>query len=140
MNQGSIFIGSDWYEGMHRPNAQGYVRPTGRRTGGHCVDVNERLAGAIGFQNSWGRDWGAGGFGKISDEDLRKLMSSDHWTAAALIQKGGGPAPEPGPGPKPEPGGLPRVRYVTLEDAAPRQKSIYTVRGKDMGVVGPLGS
>ena len=91
---GGIFIGADWYEGQHRPDSQGYVRPTGRRTGGHCVWVHALLDGGdVQFQNSWGDDWGRGGFGKLSQEDLKKLMLSDHWTAAALVQKGGEPGP-----------------------------------------------
>ena len=37
LNRGGVIYVMDWYEGMYVPNAQGYIRPTGRKAGRHCI-------------------------------------------------------------------------------------------------------
>ena len=103
--QGGLVIGADWYEGMHRTNAAGYITPTGRKTGGHCVWINELLPdlAGVGGQNSWGGSWGInGGFFKLSSEHLRSLMNSSVFVAGAVTQVGAVAPTPPGPTP-PEP-------------------------------------
>lgn len=116
--QGGLVIGWDWYEGMHRTNPAGYITPTGRLTGGHCVWINELLPdrAGIGGQNSWGGGWGInGGFFKLALEDLKKLMSGRHAVAGAVTQIAPvAPEPEPEP-PKPEPP-KPEYREMWVSD------------------------
>jgi hypothetical protein len=60
---GPVVIGVDWYQGMFRPDAKGYIYPTGRVQGGHCVvliGVHTSTRRVVG-QNSWGLDWGKNG-------------------------------------------------------------------------------
>lgn len=56
---GPVVFGSDWYDAMFTPDANGFVAPSGSVAGGHCYvcvgDVPSK--GALLFQNSWG-DWG----------------------------------------------------------------------------------
>lgn len=96
---GGLIVGWDWYEGMHRTNAAGYITPTGRLTGGHCVFINELLPNraGVGGQNSWGGSWGiGGGFFKLSLEHLGQLMQARHAVAGAVTQLAP-VAPDPGP-------------------------------------------
>lgn len=71
---GGIIYGMNWYEGMYVPNAEGFLRPTGKLTGGHCLFdrgvsrwMNDRP------QNSWGRGWGEGGLAWFLDADMRAM-------------------------------------------------------------------
>ncbi len=73
---GPAIIGVDWYEGMFRPAADGYIRPTGDKAGGHCtliIGVNVREKCYI-LHNSWGPGWGENGNAKISFFDMEKLL------------------------------------------------------------------
>lgn len=73
---GPAVLGVNWYEGMSNPDADGYIRPTGQQTGGHCivaigVNVEERY---VLLHNSWGTGWGENGRCKISWDDLATLL------------------------------------------------------------------
>lgn len=84
--RGPVVFGCSWYEGMRRPDARGFVAPTGRRTGGHCVlmhgiRVVRSASGALDEQQSWvrfhnsfGRDWGEDGGGRVAVADLGPLL------------------------------------------------------------------
>lgn len=87
--KGGVVIGVNWYEGMMAPDAEGFLRTTGRTLGGHCVYVYgaNRKAGIFGIQNSWGPNWGGwknpiggqrtgAGKGRISFEDMDKLIKA----------------------------------------------------------------
>lgn len=53
--KGGIMLGTDWYEGMYHPDAQGFIRPAGLQTGGHaifCRGASKR--GSLRLLNSWG--------------------------------------------------------------------------------------
>jgi hypothetical protein len=76
-HDGVAVVGIKWFEGMYNTDKDGFVRVTGNSNGGHCVCYNEVDAGEhyFGFPNSWGRGWGRNGFGKISFDDMDKLLN-----------------------------------------------------------------
>jgi hypothetical protein len=83
--KGPAVIGVDWYEGMMRTDADGFIRPTGRVVGGHCVVVHgvkvvhdgdgrvDPTRSYVRIQNSWGPDWGLNGRCRLSFIDLAVL-------------------------------------------------------------------
>lgn len=75
---GPAVIGVTWYEGMFNTNSEGFIRPTGRRVGGHCVmvhGVNVRSR-TVRLRNSWGRGWGVNGDALLAWEDLAFLLKN----------------------------------------------------------------
>jgi hypothetical protein len=76
---GPAVIGINWYSGMYRPNAKGFLTVTGDKVGGHCIlvkAVNVR-SGYYTVYNSWGPTWGDKGCAKISRSDMAKLLDQD---------------------------------------------------------------
>lgn len=76
---GPAIIGVDWYEGMFRPDDNGYIHPTGDKMGGHCilvVGVNIRDS-YYTLHNSWGPTWGKNGNAKLSFADMAKLLGDN---------------------------------------------------------------
>jgi hypothetical protein len=76
--KGPVVLGIDWYESMYRPDRSGYIRPTGRIAGGHCIlaygiDIDR---GAYLLQNSWGADWGMDGTCYLTREDMARLLAA----------------------------------------------------------------
>lgn len=85
--KGPVVVGSDWYDDMFNPDANGFVTPTGSLAGGHCfivvgVDVNNNLT----FQNSWGAGWGVKGRFKMAENDFNKLVVVDGFEACAVVE------------------------------------------------------
>ena len=81
MTLGPVIIGVDWYEGMFKPDKRGYIKPTGRKMGGHCclvigitVTRGPKGSGYYTIYNSWGPTWGDKGTAKIRRVDLGKLI------------------------------------------------------------------
>lgn len=78
-HHGPVVIGVNWYAGMRDVNRKGFIRPTGRLLGGHCVLVfavdaeNDYYT----IQNSWGRDWGIEGICYLSRYHMAKLLRQD---------------------------------------------------------------
>jgi hypothetical protein len=73
--EGPVVMGTSWYSGMERTDSNGFVKPTGTKTGGHAwliigINVEQRFVICL---NSWGDDWGIGGIFYLSFEDLDKL-------------------------------------------------------------------
>lgn len=70
-----LMISTPWFEGMYRTNSQGFIRPSGRKVGGHAI-----LARAITqwrtmiLRNSWGASFGFGGDGYLSETDAKWLI------------------------------------------------------------------
>jgi hypothetical protein len=81
---GAFEVGSWWYTGMFEPDADGYLRLTGQREGGHayCIGgidfVNQRAR----IDNSWGPDWGRKGSAWIELDDLCSLIFEQQGEAA----------------------------------------------------------
>lgn len=85
LNVGPIVVGVAWYSQMDNPSAQngwrceasGYVR------GGHCVVVNKVVWGVtgepnrMGFDNSWGLQWGFQGGAWLYEPDCNHLFVDD---------------------------------------------------------------
>ncbi|AVD99281.1 peptidase [Streptomyces phage BillNye] len=90
--KGPAVLGINWHEGMWKPDANGFIHPTGSVVGGHAilaravrivwrnghgpanmdnVDVQKSY---VTLRNSWGRDWGLGGDCRISVLELNALL------------------------------------------------------------------
>lgn len=64
---------------MYTPNPKGFIRPSGRPSGGHCilckgVNVEEEY---FVLRNSWGPSWGINGECYIKFKEMKKLLSYD---------------------------------------------------------------
>lgn len=93
---GPAIVGFNWYEGMFDTDAKGFIRPTGRLSGGHCLlaigvkiyykrtwngwwrrtweDVDLDRSYVI-LHNSWGQSWGENGRAKITLRDFDTLLN-----------------------------------------------------------------
>lgn len=70
-------LGTDWYEAMFDPLADGMVKIGGDVAGGHAYlcygyDADRRR---FRCQNSWGRSWGDGGRFWLTREGLDRLLA-----------------------------------------------------------------
>jgi hypothetical protein len=96
-----VYAGIPWYRNWIVPGLDGKLpMPEGQPVGGHAILFlgYNQPEGWILLQNSWGRVWGKGGYGKIPIKALNQIEGEcDFWT---IIDKQG---PGPGPGPEPEP-------------------------------------
>jgi hypothetical protein len=61
LKNGPVVVGTDWYNDMFNPDADGFVTPTGGIAGGHCYLVVGYYANGdyFVFQNSWGSRLGS---------------------------------------------------------------------------------
>jgi hypothetical protein len=92
-----VIVGVNWYDGMFRTDADGYVRPTGSLAGGHefVWDSYDVGAQVCGFTNSWGTSWGASGRFFMHADDWEFLLDQDgDVTSFVPITQ---PAPVPAP-------------------------------------------
>jgi hypothetical protein len=87
-NLGPSIAGINWYEGMFYPDANGYIRPTGRLSGGHAILVRgiDMERGAFLLHNSWGADWGINGTCWISFSDMGRLLNESGDAAIPLVR------------------------------------------------------
>lgn len=85
---GPVVVGTNWYEAMSKPDANGFVRPGGAIAGGHeylLIGANREhwlLGGnikipAVRIVNSWGTEWGQHGRAWLALSDLDRLMKED---------------------------------------------------------------
>lgn len=76
-NDGPLWMGTWWYEGMEEVDRSGYIHATGERTGGHAYKIDRISWNGrwVDVKNSWGQRWGADGRAKLSFEDFGKLFS-----------------------------------------------------------------
>jgi hypothetical protein len=70
-----FLFGTNWYQDMFTPDANGFVHPGGAVAGGHeilCIgDTGEHLV----FLNSWGARWGVKGKFYLSYADFAQLVA-----------------------------------------------------------------
>jgi hypothetical protein len=88
--EGPLVWSMDWFEGMYRPNAQGFIRPTGRKVGRHAIEERGRSVwNSTRFLNSWGADWGYRGLAWLSEADRLWYWRNDpNFRAACARQTG----------------------------------------------------
>lgn len=69
-------IAVNWKKDMIKPDANGYIKYSGRTVGGHCLLMDEidfyNLR--IGFQQSWGNDYGVKGRVYMSIMDVKRMI------------------------------------------------------------------
>ena len=75
-HNGPAVMGLAWYQGMYQPDSKGYIKPTGKKVGGHCLLCNAISVKKERFtlHNSWGKSWGKNGECYISFDDMDKLL------------------------------------------------------------------
>lgn len=94
-HRGPAVLGLNWYTGMYAPDVTGFLHPTGRLVGGHCLLavgvkivwrswVNRLVSSTwenidtarsyIKLHNSWGPGWGDHGRANLTLDDLATLM------------------------------------------------------------------
>lgn len=74
--KGPAVLGLNWYSGMFNTNSEGFIAPTGSRTGGHCIlctAVNPKSRTFV-LHNSWGQDWGNNGRALITFDHMERLL------------------------------------------------------------------
>lgn len=103
-NHGPGVLGLNWYEGMFDTDSEGFIRVSGKLSGGHAIcAVGVRLFTKEGrtreydkldfdksyviLHNSWGTTWGQGGRCKISLTDLQRLLNEDGEAAIPVLRK-----------------------------------------------------
>ena len=82
--EGPVVMGTRWHEGMYRPDATGFLHPTGEVVGGHAYLLSSVSVAKRYFTvwNSWGDDWGDKGRAKISWDDMATLLEG--WSDACV--------------------------------------------------------
>jgi hypothetical protein len=80
---GPAVIGVDWYSGMFDTDSNGFIYPTGRVEGGHCILVRgvSLKKQAVLLHNSWGPNWGGTekgpGTAWLAFHDFRTLIDNN---------------------------------------------------------------
>lgn len=72
-----MIVGTNWYDGMFRPNSSGFVSISGGKAGGHeylLTGVNI-ASKTVTFLNSWGNGWGLGGVFHMTYDTFATLLS-----------------------------------------------------------------
>lgn len=73
-----IMVGTNWYQDMYMPDADGRVHPTGRLVGGHEYLARQIVTDGkqVWFDNSWGeKEWGINGRFYMTFEDFGFLLA-----------------------------------------------------------------
>lgn len=92
LERGPVIAGTNWYNKMTFPDANGFCKPGGRLEGGHAycitrVNVREEY---FGFVQSWEPNWGAEGRGYIRFSDMERLLreNGEFCTAVEIDVRG----------------------------------------------------
>ncbi len=91
---GPIILGTNWYEDMFDPDAEGYANIGGQVAGGHAYILFGYSLARRAYRclNSWGQEWGQRGRFWLSEETLRILLSEQGDAVAAFETRGTVPA------------------------------------------------
>ena len=78
LSTGPVVVGTNWYNDMFSPDANGIIKVGGSLAGGHAylldgVNMNKKL---FRIKNSWNRSWGHKGFAYISFDDMNSLLQN----------------------------------------------------------------
>lgn len=110
---GPVVVGTNWYDNMFYPDADGLVTIGGNVAGGHewtiiGVDTIARVFHAV---NTWGTSWALKGHFVIGFDDMQRLLNEqgDACTAAEVTAEPVPPTPTPVPVPVPTPTPTPKV-------------------------------
>jgi len=94
-----VLVGTNWYTGMFDADAHGVVRVSGSVAGGHeyllvGYDADTQM---VTFANSWGDGWADSGYGHMSVDTLRRLLSEDGDATVphAVVAVNPPPTPQP---------------------------------------------
>lgn len=105
-------VGTEWTAGMSEPNESGVIWPSGAVQGGHEYVADAYIAAGdpfgpeakpagqpmIGFTNSWGESWAAGGHHFMSARDFGKLLDREGDATFFIPLDVAAPEPELPPG------------------------------------------
>lgn len=85
-DQGTVVVGTNWYNTMFHPDGSGYLHPTGSLAGGHAYLIVGYSTDREAFRilNSWGREWGQSGRAWVAFEDMNRLISQDGEACTAI--------------------------------------------------------
>jgi hypothetical protein len=77
LEQNPVICGTDWFNDMFTPDADGVVVPTGGVAGGHCYLMlgYDESSDLFEFDNSWGPSWGKKGRFFMHASDVETLMN-----------------------------------------------------------------
>lgn len=83
-----VIVGTTWHNGMFKPNAKGFVKPSGAVAGGHeylCLGISYETK-TLTFLNSWSAGWGPlGGRFLMSFTDFTKLLADQGDVTAPVV-------------------------------------------------------
>lgn len=91
LQRGPILFGTWWYDGLGDPDSKGIVHATGKQIGGHEYLANafiwnklpsKRL---VGFENSWGEEWGEHGKFYMPCEEAEALWKDGGDVAVPIL-------------------------------------------------------
>jgi hypothetical protein len=95
IQDGAFITGTNWYSGMFYPQYDGVVEISGDVSGGHEYAVVGRVMrrGELYWKcmQSWGKDWGDGGFFYLSDATYERLLRENgdatvlHWKSFDVV-------------------------------------------------------
>jgi hypothetical protein len=76
---GPVTVGTNWYDSMMCPHADGTLDVTGSVSGGHAYVLNgvDLRTGYFRLKNSWGKEWGDHGHAYIKISDFARLLAEE---------------------------------------------------------------